>query len=172
MSSDRRSVPRSGAEERVGGPARGYSWPPFEPGNTAAVRSGFYVSPLMRDEDAAEVEEIAGQVRELLAVPVQERPEFDLGVEQIALKVWRQRRAYRDLSERGILRKGGKPAALLADLSKLETAIAKDLDAYGLRPRAAVALGLDLVRTAGAKLTVTRLAALAEAEAKAEADAA
>ena len=31
-----------GIDRRVGSPARGYSWPPFEPGNGAAVKHGAY----------------------------------------------------------------------------------------------------------------------------------
>jgi hypothetical protein len=81
----------------------------------------------------------------------------------MACRLWRQRRAYRDLSEHGLIREG-KPASVLGDLAKLEGRLMKDLDAFGLTPRAAVALGLDLLRGEATKLTITRLAALAEHE--------
>jgi hypothetical protein len=143
-----------------GGPARRYSWPAAGLGNTLAVRSGFWASPLLRDHDRAEVEEIAASIRELM--PIQ-RPEFEPAIEQLACRIWRQRRAYRDLSEHGVIR-DGQPASVLGHLSKLEAAIARDLDSFGLTPRAAVALGLDLIRGEAARLTVTRLAAMAADE--------
>jgi hypothetical protein len=111
-------------------------------------------------EHAAEVEEIAQSIRDLM--PVQ-APQFEIAVEQMACRIWRQRRAYADLAEHGDIR-DGKPASVLDDLSKLERAIARDLDAFGLTPRAAVALGLDLLRGEATRLTVTKLAALAADE--------
>ena len=73
------------------------------------------------------------------------RPEFRLAVEQLSVKLWRQRRAYRDLSEHGLIREGGKPAPLLAEVAKVENAIQRDLVELGLTPRSAAALGCDLV---------------------------
>ena len=62
------------------------------------------------------------------------------------MKLWRQRRAYRDLSVYGLIREGGKPAPLLAELAKVENAIQRDLVELGLTPRSSAALGLDLAR--------------------------
>jgi hypothetical protein len=115
----------------------------FQPGNTLAARSGFWASPLLRDDDRAEVEEIADTVR--AALPIYEAG-FELAVEQLAVRLWRQRRAYADLSAHGVLR-DGRPAPVLADLSKVENAIQRDLDALGLTPLSRARLGLDLART-------------------------
>jgi hypothetical protein len=54
----------SGALERregVGGPARGYSWPPFQPDNDAALAHGSYRSDLRLSADER-VEQLARQV--------------------------------------------------------------------------------------------------------------
>jgi hypothetical protein len=154
------SFARRGNGPGHGGPARGYSWPPATEGNTLATKSGFWMSPLLRPDDRGEVEEIAASIRPLMPVY---RPEFEPAVEQLACRIWRQRRAYRDLSDHGVVR-DGQPASVLAHLAKLESAIARDLDAFGMTPRAAVSLGLDLLRGEQARLTVTRLAAMAAEE--------
>jgi hypothetical protein len=122
------------------GPARGYSWPPFEKGNTAAVRSGFWASPLLREHDREEVAEIEASLRELMPVYA---PAFAPMVEQAACRLWRQRRAYRDLSENGLVR-DGQPAPLLVDLAKLERQIARDLVELGMTPRSGAALGVEI----------------------------
>lgn len=124
-----------------GGPARGYKWADAEPGNLLAEKSGFWIDPLLREEHRAELEEIGEQVWSLLPF---RRPEFAPAVAQVALKLWRQRRAYRDLSEHGLVR-DGRPAPLLTELAKVENAIQRDLVELGLTPRSAAALGVDLV---------------------------
>lgn len=142
--------------------------PPFAPGNELAfqagnqvtVRHGFYASPLMRDDDRAEVAEIMDGLRSSLPVY---RDTFDLLLEVVACRLWRLRRGYRDLSENGMLR-DGKPAPILVDLAKLEGGLTRDLSELGLTPRSMVGLGLDLLRGEGMTLTVTRLHALVAAE--------
>jgi hypothetical protein len=55
------------AKRTGNGPARGYSWPPFENGNRAAVKHSFYAKrfqPLEREEIA----ETAELLRSLLPV--------------------------------------------------------------------------------------------------------
>jgi hypothetical protein len=133
----------SASVERNGGPARGYKWADAEPGNLLAATHGFYIDPMLRDEHREELDEIAATVWDLLPV---KRPEFGLTVGQLAAKLWRQRRAYRDLSENGLIREGGKPAPLLVEVAKVENAIHRDLVELGLTPRSAAALGVDLVR--------------------------
>jgi hypothetical protein len=118
-------------ESRGSGPARGYSWEQAGPENLLAVRSGFWIDPLLREEHRREVEEIGERVWALLPF---KRLEFAPAVGQLALRLWRQRRAYRDLSEYGIVR-DGVPAPLLVDLGKLENAIQRDLVELGLTPR-------------------------------------
>jgi hypothetical protein len=122
------------------GPARGYSWPPFEKGHTLSVKSGFWASPLLRAHDREEVAEIEASLRELMPVYA---PSFAPMVEQAACRIWRQRRAYRDLSENGLVR-DGHPAPLLVDLAKLERQISRDLVELGMTPRSAAALGVDV----------------------------
>jgi hypothetical protein len=126
-------------ERRGGGPARGYSWEPFQPGHELSMRSGFWASPMLRDDDRAEVEKIEDSLRDLMPGYA---PAFEPMLEQLACRIWRQRRAYRDLSENGIVRKG-QPAPLLVDLAKLERQIARDLTELGMTPRSALALGVD-----------------------------
>jgi hypothetical protein len=104
-------------------PARGYKWADAEPGNTLNLRSGFWATPTLREDDRNEVEEIAASIRELMPIW---KAEFEIAVEQLACRIWRQRRAYRDLSEHGVVR-DGQPASVLRDLSKLESAISRDL---------------------------------------------
>jgi hypothetical protein len=125
------------------GPGRGYCWPDAGPGNLLAATHGFYIDPTLRPEHRAELEEIAAMVWGLLPV---KRPSFQLAVEQVSVKLWRQRAAYQDLSEHGLIREGGKPAPLLVELSKVENAIQRDMTELGLTPRSAAALGVDLAR--------------------------
>jgi hypothetical protein len=122
----------------------------WQPGNFLAASHGFYIDPTLRAEHREELEEIAATVWELLPV---KRSEFGLTVGALSLKLWRQRRAYRDLSEHGLIREGGKPAPLLVELAKVENAIHRDLVELGLTPRSAAALGVDLVR-GGRELSV------------------
>jgi hypothetical protein len=129
------------------------SWPPFAPGHTLSTKSGFWASPMLREPDRQEVAEIAASIAELMPVF---RPTFSLPVEHLACKIWRARRAYQDLSEHGLIREEGKLAPVLAHLATLENSIARDVEALGLSPRSAAALGLDVVSTAR-QLTLMQL---------------
>jgi hypothetical protein len=134
---------RQGDDAGGGGSARRYSWPPTGPGNTLAVKSGFWASPMLREPDRAEIAEISASIRERMPCY---SPAFEPAIEQLSMRLWRQRRAYADLSEHGIVREG-KPAPVLVDLSKLENAIARDLAELGMTPRSAAALGVDVATT-------------------------
>jgi hypothetical protein len=112
---------------------------PFETRNTLGVRSGFWINPMLRPDDRAEVEEIAASIRPLLPVY---RLEFELAVEQLACRIWRQRRAYRDLSERGVVR-NGEPAPVLGHLAKLEGAATSTGSGLTRRQCGAHALAVD-----------------------------
>lgn len=116
---------------------------PFERGHAVSTKHGFWASPMLRPDDQAEVEAIAASIVE--ALPAYESS-FGIAVEQLAVKIWRQRRAYADLAEHGVIR-DSRPAPVSIDLAKLENAIARDLDALGLTPTSRARLGLDLVRT-------------------------
>jgi hypothetical protein len=131
------------ADDQRGGAARGYSWAQAEPGNTLAGKSMFWASPMLRDEDRAEVAEIAESLRGLCPLY---SPAFEPYIEQVSCRIWRQRRGYRDLSENGVDR-DGQPAPLLVDLAKLERQIARDLAELGMTPRSAAALGVDVAMT-------------------------
>jgi hypothetical protein len=120
------------------------SWPPFQPGHMLSSKTRFWASPLLREADRAEVAEIAAGVAELMP---SWHPSFALAVEGLACRIWRQRRAYADLSENGLVREDGKPAPVLHHLVSVENQIQRDLEALGLTPRAAAALGLDVAST-------------------------
>jgi hypothetical protein len=88
-------IRRSGALEkaRVGGPARDYSWPPFEPGNTVAVRHGAYATLQLRPR----AQEIAGWLAEQMADAFD--PKFSAAIEAAALAAARVERALGHLDE-------------------------------------------------------------------------
>ena len=151
-------VPLERRDKATGEPLRPGAhgrYAPFTAGHRVPERHGFWSSPMLRPDDRAEVEEIAAALRE--AMPFY-RPSFELAVEGLACKLWRLRRGYRDLSENGILR-AGQPAAILGDLGKLERAVARDLAEFGMTPRSAVALGVDLLRGEVAERSLADLAA-------------
>jgi hypothetical protein len=130
-----------GLERKRGGNG---SWPPFAAEHRLSTKHGFFSSPLLREADREEVAEIAGAIVELMP---SWHPSFALAVEGLACKLWRQRRAYADLTANGLVREDGKPAPVLHHLVAVENAIARDLEALGLTPRAAAALGLDVAST-------------------------
>jgi hypothetical protein len=99
-----------------------------------SVRSGFWIDPKLREEHRAELAEIEEAVVESLPYPAEP---FGLAVNQLAVRLWRQRRAYRDLDQHGLIREGGTPAPILDHLAKLENRIMSDLEALGLTPRSA-----------------------------------
>jgi len=98
----------------VTSPPRGYSWPPFEPGNVAAVRHGACSSP--------KVAEVAETLRPTLAGPLEACPwiedhdgaEVDASAADCTDGVGRDRREFG-------LRPGSLRAALL-DSSRRDTA--------------------------------------------------
>jgi hypothetical protein len=129
------------AKRNVGkGPARGYSWAPFENGNRAALKHAVYLSKF-NDDERAEVEEIADALRD--ALPVYS-PSFEPTLRMCAARIWRWRRAYRYPSERGEDASRG----LLRDLNTLERSLQRDFDSLGVSPRAAAELGVSLTKLA------------------------
>ena len=105
-------------------------------GNLLAAKSGFWIDPELREEHRVELEEIEAAIVEVCPYPAEP---FGLAVGQLAVRLWRQRRAYRDLDEHGLIR-DGKPAPILDHLAKLENRIMADLEALGLTPRSAAEL--------------------------------
>ena len=122
------------------GAARGYSWPPFEIRNRAALTHGVYLQKFA-DDERAEIEEIAESLRE--AVPLYS-PSFEPTLRMCAARIWPWRRAYRYLSERGEDASRG----LLRDLNTLERSLQRDFDSLGVSPRAAGELGVNLAKLA------------------------
>jgi hypothetical protein len=115
----------------------------FEPGNRAAERHSFYATKLTSAE-SEEIAEIADVLRELSPVS-SDALEPLLSV--VAAQLWRQRKAYADLARNGVVRRNGRPAAILKDLSTLENALMRGLAALALEPQAAANLGLTMKRT-------------------------
>jgi hypothetical protein len=125
------------------GPARGYSWPPFENGNAAARRHAFYAEkfqPLEREEIA----ETAYLLRSLLPLY---STAFEPLVQLLAARLWRVKRAYTFIDEHA---EEDVPRSLLVNLGCLENTVSRDFEALGPSPRSAAALGIDLQRLARA----------------------
>jgi hypothetical protein len=136
---------------RAGGSARGYSWPPFEPGNSAAVKHGAYASPVKLSARAAE---IADAIRPTLPLysPVDEPVLQLLGL--TLTRIEKATAAIEEVDERAaselgpyVIDDASKLTALRADLRGwIGTArnLANDL---GATPTARARLGLDIART-------------------------
>lgn len=127
----------------MSGPARGYSWPPFEAGNFAAKRHGA-TSPRVVAPVAAELAEAL-----IEAAPWCSGAAFSAEVESWSwaearcrlLRVW--------LDERGFLDEDGVPRPALAELHRAESAAARGRQQLGLSPAAWAKL-LSAFSTAGA----------------------
>jgi hypothetical protein len=149
----------SGGEERPVhesmGPARGYSWPPFEPGNTvgrqfehgneAALTAGHdsarKVAPLAQAAQAALVE----------VAPWVAAPAF---AGTVASWAWAEGQAMllrRYLDEHGMLDPDGEERSAVRTLDRVEGRLAKMRDQLGLSPSALS----KLLATAAATAQVT-----------------
>lgn len=136
--------------------ARGYTWPPFEPGNQVARTHGFWA----RVTDA-EVLEAVGDVFGHQPDLVAEYP----AIVAMGAEIWvRRRRALVDVERRGMVLVApdgvSRPHPLLGEIDKAERRLL-DLSArYGLDPRSdadlararagAVAAGIDVDSLVGA----------------------
>jgi hypothetical protein len=134
--------------------------PPFEPGNTLSVGNrgpmthGAYAR-LRLSEAAAET---ADALREL-AVVYDEADEPTLQAFGFVLE--QMKAASAALNE---AKTRADRLRLSADSRGWALAALRYAESFGMTPRARAALGLDSARTAGAQLTVTRLARLVEQE--------
>jgi hypothetical protein len=125
-----------------GGPARGYSWPPFEKGNTVSLRHGMYAKRF-QPLDEEEIAETADLLREILPTYASA---FEPALQLLAARLWRLRRAYEFLAatpESELPRNFGEK------LNSLELLINRTLAALGLTPVSAAELGVNLTRLAG-----------------------
>lgn len=122
-------------------PARGYSWPPFEPGNQANRKHGMRAMP--REEDHAEIEELRQAYR--AALGHRHEPALDPLVDLAAALAWRLRRGYADLSQHGITRSTGA-APVLRHIEAAERSLVTVLDKLALTVPAMAETGLTLAR--------------------------
>lgn len=114
----------------MGERARGYAWPPFEAGNTAALTHGAR-SPRMVRPIAERLMVDAVEVAPWVA-----RPAFGPELEAWA---WHEARACllrTWLDEHGLLDDDDVPRAALGELQRAENAAAKARDRLGLNPLA------------------------------------
>ena len=110
------------------------SWqrPPFEPGNLAHRRSGLWTVPTLRADDRAGLEEITAGIWEVMP---DYQASFSVVVEQLALRIWRQRRAYADLAEHGLVREGSPPPCSPTSTSSRRRSNATSTRSASHRPR-------------------------------------
>jgi len=142
------SVSRSGNVPARGngagrGPARGYSWEPFKPGNQVALRHGMFAekfSPL----DSEEIAATADLLREILPTYA---VAFEPALQLLAARLWRLKRAYAFVQETP---EGELPRNFGEKLNSLELLVNRTLSALGLTPVAASELGVNLKRLADA----------------------
>ncbi len=140
-----------------GGAARGYSWPTATAGNTIAMTHGSY-AVLALSPVAAETADV---LREMVPVyDVADEPAlqaFGLILEQLKAAAAALELASAEGRREDAL-------ALSRDARGWLTSALKYSEQFGMTPRSRVALGLDLVRGRAATLTLTRLAAMADAD--------
>lgn len=120
----------------VGTPARGYSWPPFEPGNQAAVRHGAYATVAL----GPRVTELAEALRE--AVPAYS-PSDEVAVRLLALTLAR-------LEASSTAIEGATPtdmARLRQDERGWTNTARRLLGDLGMTPTSRGRLGLDITKT-------------------------
>lgn len=114
----------------MGEPARGYSWPPFEAGNTAALKHGAR-SPRMVRPVAERL-----MVEAVEVAPWVARPAFGPELEAWAWHEARARLLRAWLDEHGLLDDDDAPRGALGELQRAENAAAKARDRLGLNPLA------------------------------------
>lgn len=130
----------------MGLPARGYSWPPFEADNTAAVTHGARSPRLVTDR----AEQIAPSV--LDAHPHLDACRDGPAVMRYAMLLARIERVYAWLVDRDDVvfddAETGKAHGIYQSLDKWEAGAAREEDRLGLSPLSRTKLGLDKLRAA------------------------
>jgi hypothetical protein len=120
-------------------PARGYSWPPFEPGNQVARRHGAQALLALRPR----VREIA----EALAAVAPVAHEADgPAVELLATMLARLEAVDAYVGERGLVTGSGDPYPVLGLVSRWERNATALLDKLGMTSAGRAALGLVVAR--------------------------
>jgi hypothetical protein len=125
-----------------GGPARRYSWPPFEQGNTASLKHGLYAGTFQLLDGEQEIAEIADAVR--AALPIYASA-FEVGIQLLAGRIWRLKRGYQHVARTP---EGELPKSFLESLNALENVVSRTVARLGLDPIAAAELGVNLQRLA------------------------
>ena len=144
-------IERRGNGAGHGGPARGYSRPPFERGNTAALRYGAQATVAL----GPRVNELADDLRELVPGYA---PSDEPAVRLLALSFARSERAEVTLEAAGPDEMG----RLRQDSLGWANAARRLLNDLGMTPTARVRLGLNVAR--GQALTLLELHAAAETD--------
>lgn len=128
--------------ERVGGEARGYSWPPFTEGNAVGERHGFYSR--LRPDDRDEIEQAAVAIREAMSEAGSYATAFEPTLMRMAgLSVLHSR------GLKAILEYGGieqAPASLVKNFLVLQGKLARCEDVIGVHPVGAAGLGLTVAK--------------------------
>jgi hypothetical protein len=137
--SNKTPAKRTGNGAGHGGPARGYSWEPFQKGHTLSRRHGLYsgrFSPLEQQQ----IEETSELLRAILPTYASA---FEPALQLLAARLWRLRRGYEFVEKTP---EGELPKHFLETLNSLEHLINRTLAALGLTPVAAAELGINLAR--------------------------
>lgn len=128
-----------------GGPARRYSWPPFEKGNTAGKRHGGYALVSLEPRALA----LADEIREL--VPARSDAD-EISIRLLALALAQVEAASTWLAEHGLVDEHGNARSLLRHLGTMMNTAARIADRLGMTPTSRAQLGLDLTRAKGEAL--------------------
>ena len=124
-----------------GGPARGYKWPPFQEGNTAAERHGAYASPARL---GPETDALAAELAPL--VPV--RSESDsVAIDLLALTLRRVARAEPVVAAAEDAGDLERAKALRSDQRAWVNSATRLIELLGMTPTSRARLGLDVART-------------------------
>jgi hypothetical protein len=135
-----------------GGERPAWSREPFQSGNRAAGKSGFYVTALAASE-REEVQTIADALRDLSPLDGEAQEAL---VQLVASQIWRQRQAVAYIDAAGI-EKVARASSLLRDLATLERAVLAGLKALGLTAQSCADLGLTWARTAALDVDLEKL---------------
>jgi hypothetical protein len=129
-----------------GGPARGYSWPPFEKGNTKAMTHGCYSAKTL----APMQQELAAELREAMG-PIYS-PQFEGTVAAASLALSRLHRAEMWLDEHGMIDEDGELRPLTRMIGQWQAEARRSLEMLTLTPLSQAKLGLSLQQARGAAL--------------------
>lgn len=150
---------KDGSVTRSEGAARGYSWPPFEEGNTAAVKHGTRSERLVA-ERAGAVRSLLLEHHEFLADPVFEEAlvrycRVEARAQMLDAYIWKI------VEEKGV---EAVPKTIWADATRTDALAQKAAQDLGLDPTgfARAARDLGIAKSFGQRVGAQRIAALTE----------